>query len=107
MHAAAKAQLDRQVGEYLTWMAVPERDRSPAPGWWWGPALALREMPGALPADLAQKLGLPEGAKPAEAAHLFFDAMADQTHLPWPEQFPRRYRHGGHDASDHSPDQTA
>ena len=90
MHSAAHAQFDRLVTEYQTWMAVPEGDRSPAPGWWWGPAIAWRTMPGALPDGYAQRLGLPDGAGHAEAAQLFLDALAGQVHLAWPEQFPGR-----------------
>lgn len=91
MHPAALLPVDRLTAEYQKWMAVPDRDRSPAPGWWWGPAMALREMPGDLPAGFAQRLGLADGATCAEAAQLFLDALAEQTALPWPEQFPRRY----------------
>ena len=88
MHSAAKAQFDRLVTEYESWLAVPERDRSPAPGWWWGPAIAWRAVPGALPGDVAQRLGLPDGAGHADAAQKFLDALAGQIHLAWPEQFP-------------------
>ena len=92
MHPAARLQYDRLIAEYQRWMAVAEEDRSPAPGWWWGPAMAWREMPAGLPGDFAQRLGLPEGAGHAQAAQLFLDALAGQTALAWPEQFPRRYR---------------
>lgn len=92
MHPAARLQSDRLIAEYQRWMAVPEHERSPAPGWWWGPAMAWRDMPGELPGDFAGRLGLPEGAGHAQAAQLFLDALADQTALSWPEQFPRRYR---------------
>ena len=102
MHPAALAQLDRQIAEYQTWMKVPERERSPAPGWWWGPALALRGQTGALPGDFAERLGLPDGAGMTAAAQLFLDAMQGQTHLPWPEQFPRRYRETPQHAGDDS-----
>jgi hypothetical protein len=92
MHPAALLPVDRLTAEYQRWMAVPDRDRSPAPGWWWGPAMALREMPGDLPGDFAKRLGLPDGASCAVAAQVFLDALAEQTALPWPEQFPRPYR---------------
>lgn len=92
MHPAAQLQFDRLIAEYQGWQAVPENDRSAAPGWWWGPALALHALPGALPGDDAQRLGLPEGASHAQAAQLFLDALAGQTSLTWPEEFPRRYR---------------
>jgi hypothetical protein len=91
MPSAARLQLDRLIAEYQRWMVVAEGDRSPAPGWWWGPAMALRDMSGELPGDLAKRPGLPEGASHAQAAQIFLDAMAGQTALSWPEQFPRRY----------------
>ena len=92
MHPATYSQFDRQIAEYQRWLAVPEDDRSPAPGWWWGPALALRAVPGTLRRDFAQRLQLPEGASNATAAQLFLDAMAGQIFLPWPEEFPGRHR---------------
>ncbi len=92
MSPAAQLQFDRLIAEYQRWQAVPENDRSPAPAWWWGPALALRAGPGTLPRDFAQRLELPQGATNAQAAQLFLDALAGQTAMPWPEEFPRRYR---------------
>ena len=92
MHPAAHTQFDRLITEYQIWMAVPERDRSPAPGWWWGPAIAWRDRPGALPGGFAQRLGLAEGAGNAEAAGVFLEALAGQIHPAWPEQFPGRSR---------------
>jgi hypothetical protein len=91
MHPAAYLQSDRLIAEYQRWMAVPDRDRSPAPGWWWGPAMALRTVPGELPAEFAQRLDLPESVTNLDAAQLFLDALAGQTALSWPEEFPRRY----------------
>ena len=92
MHPAATAQFDRLVTEYQSWLMVPENDRSPAPGWWWGPAIAWRTMPGDLPDGYAQRLGLRDGAGHADAAQLFLDALAGQIHLAWPEQFPGNRR---------------
>ena len=42
MHPAAVLQFERMIGEYNTWRAVPEQERSPAPAWWWGSAMELR-----------------------------------------------------------------
>ena len=92
MHPAAHVQFDRLIAEYQSWIAVPEHERSPAPGWWWGPAMALRGMPDELPRDFAQRLGLSDGGSGAQAAQLFLDALARQTALSWPQEFPRRYR---------------
>ena len=44
MNPAAVLQFERMIGEYARWRAVPEKERSPAPAWWWGPAMELRNM---------------------------------------------------------------
>ena len=50
MHPAAVLQFERMIGEYSAWRAIPEAERSPAPAWWWGPAIALRAASEPLPA---------------------------------------------------------
>ena len=50
MNPAAVLQFERMIGEYARWRAVPEKERSPAPAWWWGPAMELRNMAQPLPA---------------------------------------------------------
>ena len=45
MHPAAKLQFERMIGEFVRWRGVPEDTRSPAPAWWWGPAMELRNIP--------------------------------------------------------------
>jgi hypothetical protein len=39
MHPAPKLQFERTVREFAQSRAVPEADRSPAPAWWWQPAI--------------------------------------------------------------------
>ena len=56
MHPAAVLQLERMIGEYNTWRAVPETERSPAPTWWWGPAMELRASSQPLPAEWCAQL---------------------------------------------------
>ncbi|MEH2478802.1 hypothetical protein V1282_002159 [Nitrobacteraceae bacterium AZCC 2146] len=92
VHPAAKFQFERALHEYARWLAVAEDDRSPAPAWWWSPALAVRSVDGPMPHDWSQMMRLPGGASYADAAQTFLHALADQTVLPWPEEFPRRYR---------------
>jgi hypothetical protein len=90
MHPAARLQFERLIGEYARWRAVPEAERSPAPAWWWGPAVALRDATQALPAEWSAELGLPEQATYAAGAEIFLKALARQTSLPWPYDFPRK-----------------
>ena len=88
MHPAAVLQFERMIGEYNTWRALPEAERSPAPAWWWGPAIALRASSEPLPAGWRSELGLPEAATYASAAEIFLGAFAGQTAVPWPFDFP-------------------
>jgi hypothetical protein len=39
MPLAAKMEFERTTREFAQWRAVPEEDRSPAPVWWWQPAI--------------------------------------------------------------------
>jgi hypothetical protein len=90
MHPAARLQLERMIGEYARWRAVPEGERSPAPAWWWGPAMELRSAPQPLPAEWCAELGLPDQTTYAGAAEVFLRAFAGQSSLPWPYDFPRK-----------------
>jgi hypothetical protein len=93
MHQAADVQFGRAVGEFARWRAVPEDARSPAPAWWWGPAFEVLGMPQPMPPEWCASLELPEGATYAAGAAIFLDALAAQTSLPWPGEFPRRAWH--------------
>jgi hypothetical protein len=90
MHPAARLQFERMIGEYARWRSVPERERSPAPAWWWGPAMGLRNTAQTLPVERCIELGLPDQATYAAAAEIFLKALAGQTSLPWPYEFPRK-----------------
>jgi hypothetical protein len=90
MHPAAVLQFERMIGEYETWRAVPDEERSPAPAWWWGPAMALRASVEPLPVNWRAALGLPEQATYASAADIFLGAFSGQTAVPWPFDFPRK-----------------
>ncbi|KAA0076672.1 hypothetical protein [Tardiphaga sp. P9-11] len=92
IHPAAKFQFERAIKEYARWIAIGENERSPAPGWWWGSAFPLRDEPDVLPTDWSAPMGLPDGARYADAAGLFLAALAGQHFQPWPEDFPQRYR---------------
>jgi hypothetical protein len=92
IHLAEKFQFERAIREYARWRAVDESERSPAAAWWWGPALAMSLAPDKLPAGWPELIGLQPGASYADGARLFLDALAEQTSLPWPDDFPRRYQ---------------
>ena len=90
MHPAARLQLERMVGEYARWRGVAEKERSPAPAWWWGQAIELRHALQPLPTEWCATLGLPEHSTCRAAAEIFLGAFKQQTSLPWPDDFPRR-----------------
>ena len=90
MHPAARLQFERVIGEFVRWRQVSERERSPAPAWWWGPAIELRDFPGALPIEWCAALGLPDNSTCTAGADVFLKAMAGETLVPWPYDFPRK-----------------
>ncbi|HMM90234.1 MAG TPA: hypothetical protein PKA25_13775 [Bradyrhizobium sp.] len=90
MHPAARLQFERMIDEYTSWRAVPEAERTPAPAWWWGPAIQLRDAAQSMPAEWCAKLGLPDQATFARGSEAFLSAFAGQTALPWPHDFPRK-----------------
>ena len=90
MHPAAELQFERVVDEYAKWRAIAEDQRPPAPAWWWGPALAVREATALLRPSSYQRLGLRDGATYADAARLLLHSLAGQTSVPWPYDFSRK-----------------
>ena len=90
MHPAARLQFERMIGEFVRWREVPDATRSPAPAWWWGPAMELRKTAQPLPVEWCVELGLPDQATWADAANVFLRAFDGQTSLPWPYDFPRK-----------------
>lgn len=93
MHQAANVQFGRAVREFTQWRAVSERERSPAPAWWWGPAFEVIGVPQPMPAEWCTSLGLPDDSSFADGAAVLLHSFAGQTSLPWPGDFPRRARH--------------
>jgi hypothetical protein len=92
MHPAAIFQLERVVCEFAQWRAVPEAQRSPAPAWWWQPAFEAREQAEEMPPICCHHLELPVGSSYAAGAAALLTTLADQTSLPWPDEFPRRIK---------------
>ena len=90
MHPAATLQFERVVDEFARWRALVENERPPAPAWWWGPAIEVRDIGLKLPADWARKLGLPQDATYAAGAEVLFQSLAGETIQPWPYDFSQK-----------------
>jgi hypothetical protein len=93
MHQAANVPFERIVDEYTRWRAVREEDRSPAPGWWWGPAFEALGVQQPMPAEWCVNLELQVSATYADGAKIFLGSLADQKFLPWPGDFPGKATH--------------
>jgi hypothetical protein len=92
MHPAAKLQFERAVQEFALWRMVPEEERSPAPAWWWQPALQVADRSEPLPAQSCYRLELPLGSTYAAGADTLLAPIVTQTSLPWPDEFPRKLK---------------
>jgi hypothetical protein len=93
MHQATNLQFERAVREFVRWRAVPENERSPAPPWWWGPALEVLDVQQPMPAEWCASLELPNGATYAGGAEIFLNCLACQGSLLRPDDFPRKPEH--------------
>ena len=51
MHQASNVQFERALEEFVEWRAVAEQARSPAPAWWWGTAIELRDVAKPMPKE--------------------------------------------------------
>lgn len=92
MDQAAKLQFERIASEYATWRAVPDEARSPAPAWWWGPAMDALDDAAAMSPELCARLELPPGSTYGGGARTLVTALAGQTSLSRPEDFPGKQR---------------
>jgi hypothetical protein len=100
MHPAARLQFERVVVEFARWRALTEDERPPAPAWWWGPAVEVRDVAVELPAHWSAGLGLPDGATYADGAGVLFDSLAGQVDQPWPYDFSRKVKSTDSDVRD-------
>ncbi|OPF92377.1 hypothetical protein [Rhodopseudomonas palustris] len=89
MHPAQHIEFNRLAQEMAAWRAVPADDRSPAPGWWWGPAMALRHAKQPLSPEDCRRFGLPLGASFADAGNKVMAFLAAQRSLTRPSEFPK------------------
>jgi hypothetical protein len=80
--------------EYSRWRAVPEDQRSPASAWWWQPAFEVREQLEEMSPILCHQLEIPVGSPYAAGSAVLLGALADQTSLPWPDEFPFKIERG-------------
>jgi hypothetical protein len=90
MHQAARLQFERVMDELVLWRAVPEDKRSPAPAWWWGPAMAVFDAHEPMPHAWCSEFGLDHGSSFAEGARALLALFAEQTSRTWPDDFPRK-----------------
>ena len=100
MHPAAKLQFERIIVEFARWRTLPKDDRPPAPAWWWGPAIEVRDVDLTVPGHGGGRLGLPDGASYADGARLLFGSLAGQTVQPWPYDFSSKVKSPDSDVRD-------
>jgi hypothetical protein len=103
MHPTAKLQFERVADEYAKWLRIAEPDRPPAPAWWWGPSLAVRQSSADLGPVLSRRLGLLDSATYAEAAGLLLGTLAGQSSVSWPYEFSRKIASTDSDVRDLQP----
>jgi hypothetical protein len=94
MHQAARLQFERAAREFAQWRAVPESERSPAPSWWWQPAFQVADQQEQMSPQWCQRLELPLSSSYAAGAAVLMGTLAEQTALPWPDEFPRKIDRG-------------
>jgi hypothetical protein len=92
MHQAARLQFERIASEFALWRAVAENERSPAPAWWWGPAMDTLDEAEEMPGNLCDSFEVPPGSSYGSGAEVLMKALAEQTSLAWPDEFPKKPR---------------
>ncbi|MBB4376730.1 hypothetical protein GGD61_001364 [Bradyrhizobium sp. SBR1B] len=103
MHQAARLEFERVMEEFARWHIVPADERSPAPAWWWGPAMAVFDDQEQMSSPWCAELGLNEGASFAEGAHAILALFVEQTSLTGPQDFPSKAEVGEHDVRELHP----
>ncbi|MCA1374972.1 MULTISPECIES: hypothetical protein [Bradyrhizobium] len=90
MHQAARLEFERVMEEFVRWHVVPENERSPAPAWWWGPAMAVVDDQEPMSATSCCALNVSEGTSFAEGARAILALFTEQTSLTGPQDFPSK-----------------
>ncbi|OKO75013.1 hypothetical protein [Bradyrhizobium sp. AS23.2] len=103
MHRAARLEFERVMEEFARWHVVPADERSPAPAWWWGPAMAVFDDQELMSGAWCTILDLNEGASFAEGARAILALFVEQTSLTGPQDFPSRTEGGDHDVRELHP----
>jgi hypothetical protein len=83
-------QFERIAAEYETWRAVAEQERSPAPAWWWGPAMDALHCAESMPPELCARLEMPPASSYGAGSGQLMTALAAQTSVTLPEEFPKK-----------------
>jgi hypothetical protein len=52
----------------------------------------MRDLRQKMPAEQCTRLELPDGSSYTDGADVFLKSLADQTSLPWPDDFPGKAR---------------
>ena len=90
MHPAAKLQFERTAREFAQWRAVPEEERSPAPAWWWQPAIDVVAQHEEMRPLCCHRLELRVASTYAKGAAVLMTTLSGETSFPWPDEFRRK-----------------
>jgi hypothetical protein len=90
MPQAARLSFERVVHEYASWRAVPDEERSTAPAWWWGAAIAVITEREIMPASWCELMQLPTSTSFAQAAAALMHLIVKQTLATRPGDFPHK-----------------
>ncbi|WP_407187262.1 hypothetical protein [Bradyrhizobium centrosematis] len=103
MHQAARLEFERVMEEFVRWQLVPTDERSPAPAWWWGPAITVVDDQEAMNFAWCRELGLHKGTSFAEGARTILALFVEQTSLTGPQDFPSKAEGDEHEVRELHP----
>jgi hypothetical protein len=90
LHPSDALNFARLAAQFAQWQAVREDERSDAPGWWWGSALAARQSTTPLPDHLRPTFATDRPLTYSDGAALVLQQLTAQQMLAWPLDFPRK-----------------